>query len=101
MSATYTEAPVTTPVAPSWGALLRGGTAATVIAAVATAAVAAAGQAVGISTAVAGEPIPASGFAVLTVIFSVLGLGIALGLRRFARSPRTSTSNGRESESGT
>jgi uncharacterized protein DUF6069 len=51
--------------------------------------VAATGEAVGISTAVSGTPIPPSGFAVLTVIFSVLGLGIAAALRRFARRPRT------------
>ena len=50
---------------------------------------AAAGQAVGISPAIAGAPIPASGFAVLTVIFSVVGLVIAAALRRFARHPRT------------
>lgn len=36
-----------------------------------------------------GAPIPASGFAVLTVIFSVIGLVIAAALHRFARHPRT------------
>jgi hypothetical protein len=75
--------------APIVGSLLLAGSAATVAAAVATALVAAAGEAVGISTAVSGAPIPPSGFAVLTVIFSVLGLGIAAALRRFARRPRT------------
>ncbi len=50
---------------------------------------AAAGQAIGISTEISGAPIPTSGFATLTVIFSVLGLVIAVALRRFARSPRT------------
>lgn len=88
MSAT-TTAPATTTAMPTTGALLRGGAVATVAAAVAAAAVAAAGQAVGISTAVSGQPIPTSGFAVLTVIFSVLGLVIATALRRFARHPRT------------
>jgi Family of unknown function (DUF6069) len=74
---------------PTVGSLLLGGAAATVAAAVATALVAAAGQAVGISLAVSGAPIPPSGFAVLTAIFSVLGLVIAAALRRFARRPRT------------
>jgi uncharacterized membrane protein len=74
---------------PTVGSLLRGGAVATVVAAVATAAVAAGAQAVGISLDVAGAPIPASGFATLTVMFSVIGLLIAVGLRRFARHPRT------------
>jgi Family of unknown function (DUF6069) len=82
--ATFTPA-----AAPTIGSLLLAGSAATVAAAVATAVVAAGGEAVGISTAVSGTPIPASGFAVLTVIFSVLGLVIAAALRRFARRPRT------------
>jgi hypothetical protein len=75
--------------APTVGSLLLTGAGATVAAAVATAAVAGAGQAVGISTAVGGAPIPTSGFAVLTAIFSVLGLVIATVLRRFARRPST------------
>jgi Family of unknown function (DUF6069) len=74
---------------PTAASLLRDGAAATVVAAVATSAVAVAGQAVGISVAIAGAPIPASGFATLTVMFSVIGLLIALGLRRLARHPRT------------
>ncbi|WP_232667080.1 DUF6069 family protein [Pseudonocardia sp. TRM90224] len=86
-----TTAPVTatTTAVPSAGSLLRGGAVATVIAAGATTAVAAAGQAIGISGAISGSAIPPTGFATLTVIFSVLGLLIALGLRRFARHPRT------------
>jgi hypothetical protein len=85
---------IATPVAttssvPTVGSLLRGGTAATIVAAVATSAVAAAGQAVGVSLDISGAPVPASGFATLTVIFSVIGLLIAVGLRRFARHPRT------------
>ncbi|MBC3189939.1 hypothetical protein H7X46_02535 [Pseudonocardia sp. C8] len=90
MSTTHiTAAPARTIAAPSAGSLLRDGALATVVAAAATAVVAAAGQAAGISLAIAGTPIPPSGFATMTVIFSVLGLVIALGLRRFARSPRT------------
>ena len=79
----------TTVAAPTLGSLLLAGSAATAVAAVATAAVAAAGQGVGITTEIAGAPIPTSGFAVLTLIFSVVGLVIATGLRRFARHPRT------------
>lgn len=59
------------------------------VAAVATAALAAAGAAAGIGAVVGGMPIPASGFAVLTAIFSVVGVLLALGLSRWARRPRT------------
>ena len=83
-----TPAATASPVA-TVGSLLRGGAAATVLAAVATAAVAAAGQAVGISLDISGAPIPVPGFATLTVMCSVVGLLIAVGLRRFARHPRT------------
>ncbi|WP_328305705.1 DUF6069 family protein [Actinomycetospora sp. NBC_00405] len=90
MSTTTTAtADDTTATAPGVGSMLLAGAAATVAASVATAAVAAGGQAIGISTAISGAPIPTSGFAVLTVIFSVLGLVIATALRRFARHPRT------------
>lgn len=75
--------------ASSLGSLLLAGSAATVVAATATALVAAAGQALGVGTDVAGAPIPVSGFAILTVIFSVIGLGIAVAQRRFARHART------------
>jgi hypothetical protein len=88
MSAITTTAPATTGTA-TVGSLLRTGALATAAAATATALVAAAGQAVGISTAVSGAPIPASGFAVMTAIFSVVGLVVAVALRRFARRPRT------------
>jgi uncharacterized protein DUF6069 len=86
---TTTHATTTTTTAPGIGSLLLAGSIATVAAAAATAAVAAAGQAAGLSTAVGGAPIPTSGFAVLTLIFSVLGLVIATVLRRFAGHPRT------------
>jgi Family of unknown function (DUF6069) len=90
MTTTLTDPTTALPTHPPTALqLLRDGAAATVLAAVATAAVAAAGQAVGISLDIAGAPIPASGFATLTVIFSVIGLLIAVGLRRFARHPRT------------
>lgn len=69
--------------------LVRDGLAATAVAAVATAAVAAAGEVAGIGAVVGGMPIPATGFAVLTAIFSVVGVVLALGLARWARRPRT------------
>jgi hypothetical protein len=89
MSTTATTPAATTSAVPTIGSLLRGWAAATVVAAAATAAVATAGNAVGISLDVAGAPIPILGFASLTAMFSVVGLLIALGLRRFARHPRT------------
>jgi hypothetical protein len=93
VSTTTTTRPTTTTDArtavPTLGSVLLTGAAATVAASAATVAVAAAGQAVGIGTAVAGATIPASGFAVLTAFFSVVGLVIATVLRRFARRPRT------------
>ena len=83
-------APASTAAArPTVGSLLLTGAGATVAAALATSLVAAAGQAVGVSTAISGLPIPVEGFATLTVMFSVVGLVIATVLRRFARRPRT------------
>lgn len=75
--------------APGLGSMLLIGSAATVAASVATAAVAGAGQAIGVGTELAGAPIPAAGFAVLTAFFSAVGLIIATVLRRFASRPRT------------
>lgn len=90
MSTTVTTtAPADAPAVPTVGSMLAAGSVATVAAAVATALVAASGPAVGISLDVSGAPIPASGFAVLTVVFSLVGLVIATALRRFARRPHT------------
>jgi hypothetical protein len=69
--------------------LVTGGLTAAAVAAVATATVAAAGQFAGISLAVGGAPIPVPGFAVLTAVFSVVGLVLALVLARRASHPRT------------
>ncbi|HJP77707.1 MAG TPA: DUF6069 family protein [Pseudonocardiaceae bacterium] len=69
--------------------LVIGGLTAVALATVATSAIAAAGEFAGISLAVGGAPIPVSGFALLTVVFSLVGLVLALGLSRFARRPRT------------
>jgi hypothetical protein len=87
---TITTTPVTgTTVRPGLGRFLLAGAGATVAAAVATALVAAAGEAVGVSLDMGGQPIPPTGFAVMTVMFGALGLVIAAAIRRFARSPRT------------
>ncbi|MEV4894564.1 DUF6069 family protein, partial [Nonomuraea sp. NPDC055795] len=75
------------PPSPPW--LDLGGLAAAGVAGAATAAVAAAGEFAGISLVVGGVPIPVAGFGVLTIIFSVVGLLLALLLARRARRPRT------------
>src|SRR4030088_2195929 len=69
--------------------LITGGLTAVAVAAAATATVAAAGEFAGISLVVGGAPIPVFGFAVLTAIFSVVGLVLALVLARSARRART------------
>ena len=72
----------------SLGALVGTGLVAIAAAAVATTATAAAGRAAGISLDVSGAPIPVSGFATLTVVFSLVGLVLAAVLSRTARRPR-------------
>ena len=92
MSITVTTPAATTTAtsaAPSLGSLLLTGAAATVAAALAAAGTALAGGAVGVGAEIAGAPIPTAGFAVLTVVFSLVGLVIATVLRRVARRPRT------------
>lgn len=69
--------------------LVGTGLAATAVASGATALVAAAGHAAGISLNVSGAPIPVSGFAMLTAIFSGIGVVLAVVLARVARRPRT------------
>jgi uncharacterized protein DUF6069 len=83
MSATDTTAPATTTAR-----LALTGVAATAVASAATATVAAAGTAAGIGLDVGGEPIPVAGFAVLTAVFSLVGLVLAVVLARTARHPR-------------
>jgi hypothetical protein len=68
--------------------LVAPGLAAAAAASCATALVAAAGHAAGISLEVGGEAIPVQGFALLTALFSVVGLALAAVLRRAARHPR-------------
>jgi hypothetical protein len=86
MTATTTAAPrVSAPT----GSLVGTGAVAAALASGATTIVAAAGNAAGISLDVGGAPIPASGFAVLTAICSLIGLVLAAVLSRVTRRPRT------------
>ncbi|GIE90101.1 DUF6069 family protein [Actinoplanes regularis] len=68
--------------------MLLAGLAAIAVAGAATSAAAAGGRAAGISLDVSGESIPVAGFAMLTAVFSLVGLVIAAVLARFARHPR-------------
>lgn len=86
MSATYPAVPSVT--APS-GSLVGTGVVGAALASGATTIVAAAGHAVGISLDVGGAPIPVLGFAVLTALFSLVGLVLAAVLSRAARRPRS------------
>jgi hypothetical protein len=79
----------TTPsTAPSIGALTRTGVAAAAVASAATMTIAAVGHAAGISLDMSGAPIPVTGFGMLTAVFSLVGLVLAVVLSRKARNPR-------------
>ncbi len=54
----------------------------------ATSAVAAVAHAAGVPLTLDGEPIPVSGFATMTLMCTVIGLGIAVAMRRWARDPQ-------------
>ncbi|MFI7708789.1 DUF6069 family protein [Nonomuraea sp. NPDC049480] len=82
---TTVTATATSPAQP----LVIGGLIAAVVAGAATAAIAAVGELTGISLVVGGTPLPVPGFGVLTVIFSAVGLVLALVLARSVRRPRT------------
>jgi hypothetical protein len=70
------------------GALTATGAGAAAVASVATMAVAAVGHAAGVSLDMAGAPIPVTGFGVLTAVFSLFGVVLAVVLQRTARNPR-------------
>jgi len=86
---TTTTTPAVTTTAARVKPLVLPALVAVVGASIATAAVAGVGNLAGISLNVSGAPIPVPGFATLTAVFSLVGLLLALGLRRFARHPRT------------
>ena len=69
-------------------ALIGAGVAAAAAAGVATMIVAAAGHAAGVSLEVGGAPIPVAGFGMLTVVFSLVGVILAVVLARTVRHPR-------------
>jgi hypothetical protein len=70
--------------------LWRAGLTAAAIAAAATTTVAAAAHGAGVSFETApGDAIPLAGFAQLTILFSVIGIGIATVLRRRGAHPRS------------
>lgn len=69
--------------------LWRAAVGAGLVAAASTTVVAAGLHAAGVSLDVKDEPIPVLAFAQMTFLFSILGLGIAAGLRRWAARPRT------------
>jgi hypothetical protein len=64
------------------------GIAAALVAAAVTTGAAAAASALGVSFEVEGEAIPLLGFAELTIIFSVIGVGVAAIIARKAAHPR-------------
>ncbi len=76
-----------TTVAPA-KSLLTGGFTAVAVATAATSLIAAAAEFAGIGAVVGGAPIPVTGFAVLTAVFSTAGLLLALVLARTVRHPR-------------
>ncbi|MFL6158594.1 MAG: DUF6069 family protein [Marmoricola sp.] len=60
-----------------------------VAAAAATTTVAAVAHGAGVSLDVSGEPIPVAAFAQMTLLFTLVGFGIAVGLRRWTHDART------------
>jgi Family of unknown function (DUF6069) len=66
----------------------RHATVAALAASAATSAVAAIAHAAGVSLDVNGEPIPVPGFATMTLLFTVVGFGLAVAMRRWASNPR-------------
>ena len=85
---TTADTTATRTTASSIGALALTGVAAAAVASVATMTVAAVGHAAGISLDVSGAPIPITGFGVLTTVFSLVGVVLAVVLSRVARHPR-------------
>jgi hypothetical protein len=83
-----TTVSTTRAAASSLGALTRTGVVIAAVASAATMTVAAAGHAAGISLDMGGAPIPVTGFGVLTAVFSLVGLVLAVALSRTARNPR-------------
>ena len=82
---TTSTAPTATERQPVW----KHGVTAAVVATVATTVLAAVASAAGVSFADGtGASIPIAGFALLTLVFSLIGVGIAAAMARKARRPR-------------
>jgi len=89
MTAITTPDAATTSTRPAaTGGVWRVGLLATVLAAAATATVAAIASAADVPLTMAGEEIPVSGFATLTVFFSVIGVVLAWAIGRWTPRPR-------------
>lgn len=87
-STAHPSAPAPTATArrqPVW----RYGVSAAVAASVVTTALAAIASAAGVSFEIDGEPIPLLGFTQLTLVFSLIGVGMAAVMARTARRPRS------------
>ncbi|MFD0689876.1 DUF6069 family protein [Actinomadura fibrosa] len=76
------------PASPRAAALWRTGGLAAVAAALATTGIAAAARGAGVSLDIDGEPIPLLAFAQLTLACAVIGILLAVALRRWAGTPR-------------
>lgn len=88
MTTTQTQASLAPTSARSYGLVVAGLSAALLAAAAVTLVAALAGAAgVNFELPDGGESIPLSGFATLTVIFTIVGLALAAVLRRWARNP--------------
>jgi hypothetical protein len=85
---TYTNEYVASPAAASPRPLWRAGAASAVAAAAATTVVALGARAGGVSLTIDGEPILLVAFPQLTVIASVIGVVLAVALRRWAKRPQ-------------
>jgi purine-cytosine permease-like protein len=88
MSTTTRSTVVTSTSTPNRPTLWPAALGAALAAAVATTTVAAVAHAAGISLDLGGDPIPLLAFAQVTLMFALVGLAIAAGLRRWANDPR-------------
>ncbi len=90
MTATLLPQPTTTVSveAEATPSLWRSGLKAGVLAAAATTAIAVIASAAGVSFEVEGEAIPLAGYAQMTLLGAVVGVLLATGLRRWARTPQ-------------
>jgi len=91
MATTQASSPVTVTVTAPQRGLLLSGLAVAVAGALGATLVGALLMAIGVDFELphGGESIPLTGFTFVTVIFSIVGIGIAAAMRRWSRHPRT------------